>query len=108
MRDAQSIPTAVVNGTGYGGIQLPAPLSSHPNFELVEVTARSEAGKPVSDAFPSLSRMTLTFSARVERAELVFLALPDHAAAELAPTLLAEGRRVVDLSAAFRLRDAGQ
>jgi N-acetyl-gamma-glutamyl-phosphate reductase len=39
-------------------------------------------------------------------AELVFLALPDTAAATLAPTLLAAGRRVIDLSGAFRLRDA--
>jgi N-acetyl-gamma-glutamyl-phosphate reductase len=38
----------------------------------------------------------------------VFLALPDAAAAELAPALVDAGVRVVDLSGAFRLRDAGQ
>jgi N-acetyl-gamma-glutamyl-phosphate reductase len=36
----------------------------------------------------------------------VFLALPDHAAAEVAPPLVARGKRVFDLSGAFRLRDA--
>jgi N-acetyl-gamma-glutamyl-phosphate reductase len=34
----------------------------------------------------------------------VFLALPEAASAELAPQLLARGRRVIDLSGAFRIR----
>src|SRR5947209_3967082 len=38
-------------------------------------------------------------------ADLVFLALPDSAAAELAPTLVDAGVRVIDLSGAFRLQD---
>jgi N-acetyl-gamma-glutamyl-phosphate reductase len=36
---------------------------------------------------------------------VVFLALPDAAAADLAPTLVDAGLRVIDLSGAFRLRD---
>jgi N-acetyl-gamma-glutamyl-phosphate reductase len=39
-------------------------------------------------------------------ADVVFLALPDAAAAELAPVLVDAGVRVIDLSGAFRLRDA--
>ena len=41
-------------------------------------------------------------------ADIVFLALPDKAAATLAPALLAAGVRVIDVSGAFRLRDAAQ
>ena len=41
-----------------------------------------------------------------EASDAVFLALPDHAAAEIAPPLVARGKRVFDLSGAFRLRDA--
>jgi N-acetyl-gamma-glutamyl-phosphate reductase len=37
---------------------------------------------------------------------VVFLALPDKATAELAPRLVDQGVRVIDLSGAFRLRDA--
>ncbi len=107
MQQSQSqISVAVVNGTGYGGVELVRLLYHHPVFNLVEVTARSEAGNPVASVFPSLPALDLTFSAAVEQAELVFVALPDHAAVELIPGLLAEGRRVVDLSAGFRLRDA--
>jgi N-acetyl-gamma-glutamyl-phosphate reductase len=100
------IRAAVVNGTGYGGVELIRLLRGHPSFQLAEVTARSEAGKPVASVFPQLADLDLTFSERVDEAELVFVGLPDRAAVELVPRLLAEGRRVLDLSAAFRLRSA--
>jgi N-acetyl-gamma-glutamyl-phosphate reductase len=38
-------------------------------------------------------------------ADIVFLALPEAASAELAPKLLERGVRVIDLSGAFRIRD---
>lgn len=106
MAGRERIPAAVVNGTGYGGVELLRLLRSHPVFEVVEVTARSEAGKPLGSVFPHLGGMDLAFSASVERAEVVFIALPDEASVQLVPSLLAAGRRVVDLSAGFRLRDA--
>ena len=106
MSTTKRIPVAVVNGTGYGGVELLRLLRRHPTFELVEVTARSEAGKSVANVFPHLAGLDLRFTAEVERAELVFLALPDHGAVETAPGLVRAGRRVLDLSAGFRLRDA--
>jgi N-acetyl-gamma-glutamyl-phosphate reductase len=99
------IPAAVVNGAGYGGVELLRLLRRHPAFDLVEVTARSDAGKRVESVFPQLAGLDLTFSEVVERAEVVFVALPDEASVEVVPGLLAEGRRVLDLSAGFRLRD---
>jgi N-acetyl-gamma-glutamyl-phosphate reductase len=105
MAAAKRIPAAVVNGTGYGGVELLRLLRVHPVFDLVEVTARSEAGRPVADVFPSLPALDLTFAEQVERAAVVFAALPDEAAVALAADWLAAGRRVVDLSAAFRLRE---
>ena len=106
MPNTQRIPVAVVNGTGYGGVELLRLLRRHPTFELVEVTARSEAGKRVSTVFPHLTGLDLVFTPEVERAEVVFVALPDHSAVEIVPGLLRAGRRVLDLSAGFRLRHA--
>jgi N-acetyl-gamma-glutamyl-phosphate reductase len=106
MSGMRRIAAAVVNGSGYGGVELLRLLRHHPVFELVEVTARSEAGKSVAEVFPQLADTQLTFAPTVERAEVVFVALPDHAAVELIPELLAAGRRVLDLSAGFRLRAA--
>ena len=100
------VSAAVVNGTGYGGAELLRLLARHPAFTLVEVTARGEVGRPIAEVFPHLPDLDLCFSVRTERAEVVFVALPDRAAAELVPSLVGEGRRVVDLSAAFRLRNA--
>jgi N-acetyl-gamma-glutamyl-phosphate reductase len=48
----------------------------------------------------------LDLDALADSSDAVFLALPEHAAAELAPSLVARGKRVFDLSGAFRLRDA--
>jgi N-acetyl-gamma-glutamyl-phosphate reductase len=48
----------------------------------------------------------LNLDVLASESDAVFLALPDSAAAELAPQLLARGKRVFDLSGAFRLRDA--
>ncbi len=104
MSAQQRIPAAVVNGTGYGGVELLRLLRRHPVFEVVEVTARAEAGKAVADVFPQLAGLELTFTPTVERAAVVFVALPDEPAVELVPRLLAQGRRVLDLSAGFRLR----
>ena len=42
---------------------------------------------------------------RLKSAALVFLAVPENAAAELAPALVDAGVRVIDLSGAFRIRD---
>ena len=105
MSASARIPAAVVNGAGYGGVELLRLLRRHPSFELIEVTARSDAGKRVESVFPQLAGLDLTFGERIERAEVVFVALPDDASVEVVPGLLAEGRRVLDLSAGFRLRD---
>ena len=43
----------------------------------------------------------------IAKSEVVFLGLPDSISAELAPELLRNGRKVFDLSGAFRLRDEG-
>lgn len=102
------IATAVVSGTGYGGVELLRLLRRHPRFALVEVTARGKPGRRVCDIWPQLPDLALPVAERVERAELVFVALPDHVAAAVIPDLLAAGRRVVDLSAAFRLRAAAR
>ena len=106
MGNTTKIPAAVVNGTGYGGMELLRLLRHHPTFEIVEVTARSEAGKPVEQVFPHLAGLDLTFTESVTRAEVVFVGLPDAASVALIPDLLAAGRRVLDLSAGFRLRHA--
>jgi N-acetyl-gamma-glutamyl-phosphate reductase len=101
---------AVAGATGYTGQELLRILARHP---AVTITAAMSSGRGSSThRLPALARLwsgsVTPFDGDVlaRDADLVFLALPDTAAAELAPRLTDAGVRVIDLSGAFRLRDA--
>jgi len=108
------IPVAVVGASGYSGEQLCALLASHPSVELVMMTSRQNAGRPVQDVIPrlrgNLNVAGLSFSGPSvdglldSGADFVFLATPHGLAAEYAVPLFHHGKRIIDLSADFRLR----
>jgi len=103
---------AVAGATGYTGQELLRLLARHPAVSLGAAMSSGAGSAP--RALPALGRVwngtitPLSREALAAEADLVFLALPDSAAAELAPALVDAGVRVVDLSGAFRLRDAAQ
>jgi len=88
-------------------------LARHPRVELAAVTSRSLAGQKVADVLPALHGVVsadLAFTASEPEAlaadeslDMVFLALPHGVAAEYALALTKAGKRVIDLSADFRL-----
>jgi len=101
---------AVAGATGYTGQELLRLLARHP---AVALTAAMSSGASAASTrrLPGLARLwdgaiTPLAPATLAEADVVFLALPDSAAAELAPTLVDAGVRVIDLSGAFRLRNA--
>lgn len=104
-----AVRVAVAGATGYTGQELLRLLARHPYVSIVAATSSGAAPRPL----PALARVwngtvtPLDVDALAEQAELVFLALPDTAAAELAPRLVKAGVRVIDLSGAFRLTDDG-
>lgn len=101
---------AVAGATGYTGQELLRLLARHPAVRLTLAT--SSGATSSARRLPALGRLwdgaitPLDADALKREADLVFLALPDAAAAELAPQLVSNGVRVIDLSGAFRLRDA--
>jgi N-acetyl-gamma-glutamyl-phosphate reductase len=101
---------AVAGATGYTGQELLRVLARHPGVSLTVATSSSAAS--AARRLPALARVwdgqitPLEPEVLAREADVVFLALPDTAAAELAPALVESGARVVDLSGAFRLRDA--
>lgn len=103
--------TAVVGASGYAGSELLRLIASHDGLELVVATGDTAAGKRIAEHLPHLAAaygtwtLQETASVLASDAELVFLALPHGASQDLVPRLVAEGRRVVDLGADFRLRD---
>ena len=103
---------AVAGATGFTGQELLRLLSRHPAVALTSAMSSGQAAGS-SRTLPGLARLwngtivPLAPQTLAREADVVFLALPDAAAAELAPALVGAGVRVIDLSGAFRLRDAG-
>ncbi len=101
---------AVAGATGYAGQELVRLLARHPAVTLT--AAMSSGASSTPRPMPALARIwdsevtPLDIEQLVASAEIVFLALPEAASAEIAPKLLERGVRVIDLSGAFRIRDA--
>ena len=95
----------ILGVTGNAGAELARLLLKHPEFELSEVSGRSEAGKKMVDVFPYLHQYELTIQPEIGEADLFFSALPHKSSAEVCGPLVKRGKKVVDLSADFRLRD---
>jgi len=99
------VKVGIINVTGYAGAELARILAGHPEVELAEVTGRSAAGQPLGSVFPHLDPLGLTVKAELENVDFAFSALPHHTSAEVIPTLVRDGLRVVDISGDFRLKD---
>ncbi len=103
----------IVGASGYSGEVLVKLLLNHPRVTLAAVTSRSQVGKRLSAVIPAVrgADRGLTFSDSDPVAlaagdiDLFFLALPHGAAATYARALVAGGKRVIDLSADFRIAD---
>jgi N-acetyl-gamma-glutamyl-phosphate reductase len=99
---------AVAGATGYAGQELVRILARHPAVTLT--AAMSSGASSAPRPLPALNRIwngtvtPLDIEQLVASADVVFLALPEAASAELAPKLLERGVRVIDLSGAFRIR----
>ncbi|HWE62812.1 MAG TPA: N-acetyl-gamma-glutamyl-phosphate reductase [Chloroflexota bacterium] len=100
------IDVAILNVTGYAGLDAALLLRRHPVFRLVAVSGRGEAGKRLSEVFPFWDGEDLRIEEGVPPVDLVICALPHAAAAGAIAPLYREGARVVDISADFRLHDA--
>ena len=98
---------AVAGANGYAGMTAVSLLARHPDVELVQLTSRSLAGRPYSEAFPLLD-LQGEFAAEpsLDGADAVFSCLPHNVGAGKAGAWIAGGARVIDMSADFRLRDA--
>ena len=103
---------AIVGASGYTGLELIRILHCHPEVAVTCLTSEQSAGKRISEVFPTLrGRCDLVLEnlepVRVaEKADIVFTALPHKAAMEVVPTFLKQGKKVIDLSADYRLADA--
>jgi len=106
------IKTAILGGSGYTGLELLRILLNHPKAEVLAVTSRQYNGCKLEEVFPSLhgfSKLKLEDPAKfsaLPHVDLIFSCLPHHASMEIVPKLLKNGKKVIDLSADFRLKSA--
>ena len=106
------IKTAIIGASGYTGAELIRILSNHGKVTLTVATSRQYAGKKISEVYPHLRGISdvvcedVSLEKLTEKADLFFTAVPHKTAMEVVPQLLQAGKKVIDLSADFRLRDA--
>jgi N-acetyl-gamma-glutamyl-phosphate reductase len=108
----QTIKASVVGASGYGGAEAVRLLTTHPQVDIVHVTAETQQGQAMSRLYPNLRRFVdqTMIGADTERiahdSDVVFVSLPSGKAMHLVPAMLEQGCKVVDIAADFRLHDA--
>ena len=103
----------IIGASGYSGEVLVKLLLAHPHVTLAAVTSRTHAGKALAAVIPAMRgadrglRFVDSDASALAAGDiaLFFLALPHGAAAVYAKALVAAGKRVIDLSADFRIAD---
>lgn len=102
----------IIGASGYTGAELLRLCAQHPEFEVVLATGDTQAGTLAANVYPSLAARypDLVFAefdpTLADGLDVVFLGLPHEASMALAPQLHGKVGCLVDLSAAFRLKDA--
>jgi N-acetyl-gamma-glutamyl-phosphate reductase len=109
---SSKVRVAVAGGTGYTGVELLRLLFLHPDVDVRRITSEQYAGKPLEEVYPSFRGRggvrlePLTTDGIGAGVDLVFSCLPHGTAAKTVAAAFRDGKRVLDLSADFRLKDA--
>ncbi len=108
------VQVGIIGASGFTGAELLRLAAAHPEFEVVYATGDSQVGTRAADLYPGLGAaypelVYEEFDAeRARGLDLVFLGLPHEASMAMAPELVGCVGCVVDLSAAYRLKDPAQ
>lgn len=102
---------AICGGSGYTGAELLRILRGHPRVKVVAATSERFAGKTIPEIYGHLRDYSdlvlepLDRERLLKRADLFFMALPHGASQGAVDFFYSKGRKVIDLSADFRLKD---
>lgn len=103
---------AICGGSGYAGGELIRLLSNHPHIRITAITSEKSAGRAVTDLFPHLINysdvvyepLNLNREELLNKADLFFMALPHATSQEAVDFFFRHKKKVIDLSADYRLR----
>ncbi len=102
---------AIIGASGYTGQELVRVLARHPKVEIAHATSERFAGAAIADIFPSLRGVIdlrlsrLSIERIAQDSDFIFTALPHGTAMGVVEACIKAGKKVVDLSADFRLKD---
>jgi N-acetyl-gamma-glutamyl-phosphate reductase len=106
------IRVAILGASGYSALELIKLLLRHPQAQITSLTTRQSDARHVGEVHPSLAgRLDLRLEnisppQISERTDAVFCCLPHGASAAAVVELLPSGKKIIDLSADYRLNDA--
>jgi len=112
---AAKVQAAVMGATGYAGFELAKLLLRHPHMATPLFLTREQdaAAQPLETVYPELAGDKTyplePFSWELLKSrgvDVLFLATPHELSREMVPEALARGLRIVDLSGAWRLKEA--
>jgi N-acetyl-gamma-glutamyl-phosphate reductase len=105
------IKVSIVGVSGYGGIELFHILNLHPEVEIAAISSRTYAGQKLGQIYPHLSHIDIEckeYSPEelAETSDVVFTSVPHGGPAiKYAMPIKKSGKKFIDLSADFRLKD---
>ena len=115
-RPGSAVRAAVAGATGYAGRELVALLSRHPSARITRLMSSGRDGRgafPIEQSHPALRGKGKLICQRLKvedltpsEVDVIFLSTPHETSHDVVPELLDRGLRVIDLSGAFRLKDA--
>lgn len=109
----KKIRVGVVGATGYSGEELVRILVGHPQVELSYVSGKEDRKVKIQTIFPYLKNRldleceTFVASDAAEKCDLIFLSLPHTVSMQSVPFFLKAKKKVIDISADYRLKDPG-
>ena len=107
----RKINVGVVGATGYTGEALVRILADHPKARLVYVSGKEDRKTKIQEIFPYLRHQldleckAFSVDEAVEQCDFIFLSLPHTVSMQVAPAILKAKKKVVDISADYRLKD---
>lgn len=100
----------IMGSSGFAGEELIKILLRHPEAKITALAAKIEKTHvsrlyPWSKAMLDLDVYDMSAEEVGKKADIVFLALPHKVSMDFAPVVLKQGKKVIDLSADFRIKD---
>jgi N-acetyl-gamma-glutamyl-phosphate reductase len=104
----------IIGATGYTGETLIDILLSHPEVKITYLSAKIEKAERIDNIFPHFAGKigllcdNYDLEKAVKLCDILFLAVPHTVSLELTPDLLKANKKVIDLSADYRLKDTDE